>query len=191
MILFDRLFRLMIRHGPLSVIDAKGRVRIYGTPARAIRPLTIRLADAALPWAVVRNPALAMGEAYMDGRLVVEDGDIADFADLIGYNLAGMPIVRFARGCGDRRGSVPRSTAGTGVAAQGATSRIIMISRTGSTTSSLTAIANIAALISTRPICRSIRRKNTRRPISPPSCCFGPVSACWTSVAAGAEWRSI
>ena len=87
LILFDRLFRTMIRHGPLTVIDVDGRVRVYGTPNSAVRPLTLRFTDRAVPWAVVRNPALGVGEAYMDGRLIVEGGDIADFADLIGYNL--------------------------------------------------------------------------------------------------------
>ena len=87
MILFDRLFRTMIRYGPLRVIDADGRIRVYGAPASEIRPLTIRFTDARIPWAAVRNPALAMGEAYMDGQLIVEGGDIADFADVIGYNL--------------------------------------------------------------------------------------------------------
>ena len=87
MILFDRLFRAIIRSGPLTVIDARGRSHVYGAVTPATRPLTIRFADASLPWTVVRNPALAMGEAYMDGRLIIEGGDIADFADLIGYNL--------------------------------------------------------------------------------------------------------
>jgi cyclopropane-fatty-acyl-phospholipid synthase len=77
----------MIRHGPLTVIDAGGRSRVYGMPAPATQPVTIRFTDNAVPWAMVRNPALGAGEAYMDGRLIVEEGDIADFADLIGYNL--------------------------------------------------------------------------------------------------------
>jgi len=87
LILFDRLFRAIIRSGPLTVIDARGRYHVYGAVTPATRPLTIRFADASLPWTVVRNPALAMGEAFMDGRLIIEGGDIADFADLIGYNL--------------------------------------------------------------------------------------------------------
>jgi cyclopropane-fatty-acyl-phospholipid synthase len=85
--LFDRLFRLIVRSGPLTVIDADGRRRLYGAPAPQLRPVTIRFADRATPWRIARNPALGAGEAYMDGRLIVEDGDIRDFLDLIGYNL--------------------------------------------------------------------------------------------------------
>jgi cyclopropane-fatty-acyl-phospholipid synthase len=35
---------------------------------------------------IALNPAMGAGEAYMDGRMIVEDGDIRDFIDLIGFN---------------------------------------------------------------------------------------------------------
>ena len=87
MLLLDRLFRMLIHHGPLTIIDANGKRHIYGAPSPATRPLTIRLTDHATPRRIARNPAMGAGEAYMDGRLIVEDGDIRGFADLIGYNL--------------------------------------------------------------------------------------------------------
>ena len=86
MYLFDRLFRTLIRSGPLTVIGADGRSRVYGSPSPAVRPVTIRFTDRATPRRIARNPAMGAGEAYMDGRLIVEDGDIRDFLDLIGYN---------------------------------------------------------------------------------------------------------
>ena len=86
MFLFDRLFRLLIRSGPLTVIDADGRSRAYGAPSPAVRPVKIRFTDRATPRRIARNPAMGAGEAYMDGRLIVEDGDIRTFLDLIGYN---------------------------------------------------------------------------------------------------------
>ena len=85
--LFDRLFRLLIRAGPLTVIGADGRVRTYGIDSRDVRPVTIRFTDHATPRRIARNPAMGAGEAYMDGRLIVEDGDIRAFLDLIGHNL--------------------------------------------------------------------------------------------------------
>ena len=45
--------------------------------------LTIRLTDRRLPFEIVRNPRLAVGEAYMDGRLIIEDGTILDLMRLI------------------------------------------------------------------------------------------------------------
>jgi len=85
--LFDRLFRQLVRKGVLTVVDADGRKRTYGAPSSDIAPVTIRFTDHATPRRIARNPAKGMGEAYMDGRLVVAEGDIRDFADLIGHNL--------------------------------------------------------------------------------------------------------
>jgi len=85
--LFDRLFRTMVRAGPLTVIAADGRKMLYGLPSSEVRPVTIRFADEATPRRIARNPAMGAAEAYMDGRLVIEDGDIRSFLDLIGYNL--------------------------------------------------------------------------------------------------------
>ena len=85
--LFDRLFRVLIRHGPLTVVDAAGRISIYGQPSPATKPVTVRFTDRATPRRIARNPAMGAGEAYMDGRLIVEQGDIRDFLDLVGYNV--------------------------------------------------------------------------------------------------------
>ena len=85
--LFDRLFRMLIRNGPLTVIGADGRICSYGAPSTKVRPVTIRFTDHATPRRIARNPAMGAGEAYMDGRLIVEEGDIRQFLDLIGYNV--------------------------------------------------------------------------------------------------------
>ncbi|WP_415642101.1 class I SAM-dependent methyltransferase [Sphingomonas antarctica] len=86
MLLFDRLFRVLIKSGPLTVIDAAGRARLYGTASADVTPVTIRFTDSSTPRRIARNPAKGAGEAYMDGRLLVETGDIRDLVDLIGYN---------------------------------------------------------------------------------------------------------
>ena len=87
MYLFDRLFRTLVRSGPLTVIAADGRKRLYGAPSPEVRPVAIRFTDNATPRRIARNPAMGAGEAYMDGRLIVEEGDIRQFLDLIGYNV--------------------------------------------------------------------------------------------------------
>lgn len=86
MYLFNKLFRALIRSGPLTVVDAGGRPRIYGEATPAVRPVTIRFTDHSTPWRIAGNPAKGAGEAYMDGRLIVEDGEIRDLVDLIGHN---------------------------------------------------------------------------------------------------------
>jgi len=83
--LLSRVLRRLIRRGELRLIDATGRVHTFGEPCG--RPITIRLHDKAVARALVADPHLSLGEAYMDGRLTVEDASIADFLDLIARNL--------------------------------------------------------------------------------------------------------
>jgi cyclopropane-fatty-acyl-phospholipid synthase len=88
MVLLDRLFRIAIKKGVLTVIGADGRARIYGEAVSDLDPVTIRLADAATARAIARRPALGLGEAYMDGRLTLERGDIRALLELLAVNLA-------------------------------------------------------------------------------------------------------
>jgi cyclopropane-fatty-acyl-phospholipid synthase len=78
--------RHIVRRGTLRVIDAQGRTRVYpGEPGPAV---TIRLHDRPLERQLLLNPRLYLGEAYMDGRLTVENGGgIYDLLDFLGLNL--------------------------------------------------------------------------------------------------------
>ena len=76
----DFLFRNTIRTGDLSVIDSFGKVRRYGD---ATGPsVTIRVHDLATEWRIFWNAKLAVGEAFTDGRLTVEEGSLYDFVTL-------------------------------------------------------------------------------------------------------------
>lgn len=85
MFLLSRLFRIIFKTGRLTVIDASGRRSVYGGDAPG-PALTIRLHDKAIEWPLALNPRLAVGEAFMDGRLTVEDGDVYDLLDLCAIN---------------------------------------------------------------------------------------------------------
>jgi len=56
--------------------------------------LTVQLADATTALAIAVNPELAVGDAYMDGRLTVEGGDIYDFLRLAASQMAIRPMRR-------------------------------------------------------------------------------------------------
>ena len=84
--LLDKLLRRVVRKGELTVIDHRGREYRYGSPDPAIRPVTARLMDKGAAFAIVADPRLGAGEAYMDGRFVVEQGDIRDLLLLARYN---------------------------------------------------------------------------------------------------------
>ena len=71
MILLDRLLKALVRHGPLTVFDARGRRFDYGAAEPSLRPVTIRLSGRGTQWRIARNPAMGFGEAYMDGCMTV------------------------------------------------------------------------------------------------------------------------
>ena len=76
-----------MQDGELVVIDPAGGKWRYGRPSATRAPVRIRLADNATARAIALNPALGAGEAFMDGRLVMEQGDIFALLDLVTHNL--------------------------------------------------------------------------------------------------------
>ncbi|MBV9993080.1 MAG: class I SAM-dependent methyltransferase [Alphaproteobacteria bacterium] len=83
--LLSSLLKKIVRKGHLILIDRKGRSHSIGEAERP--PVTIRLRDARTERALLLNPQLALGEAYMNGTLTVEGGDIAQVLDLLTGNL--------------------------------------------------------------------------------------------------------
>ena len=82
--LLNQILKRVVRTGPLIVIDHDGREYTYGNGPR---PLTIRLTDKGAAMHIARDPRVGAGEAYMDGRLVVEPPhDIRDFILLVMAN---------------------------------------------------------------------------------------------------------
>ena len=78
--LLDHFTRKIIKTGTLTVIDARGRRHVTsGAPGAVV---TVRLHDPALHHQLFFNPSLKVGEAYMDGTLTVEEGDIYDLLEL-------------------------------------------------------------------------------------------------------------
>jgi cyclopropane-fatty-acyl-phospholipid synthase len=68
--------------GDLHVVDSTGRTYRFGDGSG--KPVAVRFTSRAAEYAVLRNPELRLGEAYMDGTFVVEQGTIYDFLDLVG-----------------------------------------------------------------------------------------------------------
>ncbi|WP_010219305.1 SAM-dependent methyltransferase [Sphingomonas sp. PAMC 26621] len=84
--LFDRFARNLVKRGALTIIDADGKHYHYGTPDRMFEPCTIRFVDPKVASYIARHPRLGAALAWMDGRLLVEQGDIAGLIDLIRGN---------------------------------------------------------------------------------------------------------
>ena len=72
---------VMIRRGNLRVTSARGTTMFFGdgTGPR----FAVRFTSARTQWSVLFDPELKLGEAYMDGTFIVEEGALADFLALV------------------------------------------------------------------------------------------------------------
>ena len=87
--LIDALFKLIVKKGRLTVIDSKNRAHVFGPGPEP--SVTMRLHDPSLEWRLFFQAPVLLGEAYMDGRLTIEDGRIEDLLSLLLSNLGNDP----------------------------------------------------------------------------------------------------
>jgi cyclopropane-fatty-acyl-phospholipid synthase len=82
--MFVSLLKSIIHAGSLRLVDAAGRIHTVGdgTPP----PATIRLHSNRVAYSLALNPSLAIGEAYMNELLTVEEGTIYDFLEVLARN---------------------------------------------------------------------------------------------------------
>lgn len=84
--LLSHLLNRLIRVGSLCVVDANGKLhRFHG--ATDGPNITIRLHDKRLHYRLFINPRLALGEAFTNGLLTIEDASLYEFLDLVGRNM--------------------------------------------------------------------------------------------------------
>ena len=84
--LLARLLDHLVRSGTLLVTDAYGQVHRFGDGHQPV--IAFRLTDPALHSRLFFRPRLAFGEAYMDGKLVLEQGGIYGLLDLLCRGMA-------------------------------------------------------------------------------------------------------
>jgi cyclopropane-fatty-acyl-phospholipid synthase len=78
--MFERLLRAGLNRGQVTLIDHRGRRHVV-TGGEGPR-VTVRIHDAATDRALFFNPWLKVGEAYMDGKLTIEEGSLYDLLDI-------------------------------------------------------------------------------------------------------------
>jgi cyclopropane-fatty-acyl-phospholipid synthase len=83
--LLARFLGAVIDQGEFTLIDSRGRAYNFGDGAAP--RVAIRLHDKATERRLLLNPRLAAGEAYMEGKLKIEEGTLYDLIDLIGRNI--------------------------------------------------------------------------------------------------------
>ncbi len=96
----SHFLKRFVRTGRLTVIDADGATHIFGPGGDP--EVTLRLHDAKVEREIFFSPELKTAEAYMDGRLTIEDGggiiDLMHVLSINRTNLAGHPVQQALQG---------------------------------------------------------------------------------------------
>jgi cyclopropane-fatty-acyl-phospholipid synthase len=86
MALIDLFLSRAVKQGTLTLNLPNAAPKTFGTPTPGYPDVTIRFADRRVALAIARNPALGAGECYMNGRLLIERGDVRDLVELMKRN---------------------------------------------------------------------------------------------------------
>jgi cyclopropane-fatty-acyl-phospholipid synthase len=87
--------RALVASGDLHITDANGGVHVFGDGAAP--RVAVRLSSRLVEWQLALDPTLALGEAYMDGRLTMEEGGIYDLIGLLDRNAWVKPLPAWLR----------------------------------------------------------------------------------------------
>jgi cyclopropane-fatty-acyl-phospholipid synthase len=86
MALLDKLLKGRIKQGLLTIIHADGSESLHGTPTDGWPNVTLRIHQASAERRILMNPALGIGECYMDGAVSIDDEDIMGLVSLVQGN---------------------------------------------------------------------------------------------------------
>ena len=99
-----RFLNKLFKIGGFVLIDANLNKFIIGSPEKD-NPITLKLLDKKLHYKLLFYPDLYLGEAYADGVLKIENGDLTDFLNLALKNLGRRKTNAFSQLINKFRGS--------------------------------------------------------------------------------------
>jgi cyclopropane-fatty-acyl-phospholipid synthase len=88
--LLDAILQRIVKVGDLTFVDGSGRPHRYGDGSG--RPVVVRAMDRKVERQLAFDPQLALGEAYMSGRVVMEQGRVYDLLELVLSNARNYPL---------------------------------------------------------------------------------------------------
>lgn len=86
MAILDHFLERGVRDGVIEVTRPDGSTRRFGKPAEGFPNVRIRFTDKRAERRILSDPRLGAAEAFMDGQLVVEEGDIMQLVQLLRAN---------------------------------------------------------------------------------------------------------
>ena len=84
--MLDRVLARQVTRGTLTLTHADGTRRVFGTAMPGYPDVAIRFADDRVARDIVTDMRLGFAEAYMDGRIPIERGDVMQVVALVGLN---------------------------------------------------------------------------------------------------------
>ncbi|WP_375286165.1 class I SAM-dependent methyltransferase [Sphingomonas sp.] len=115
MALIDLFLARAVKRGTLTLHRPDLPAKTFGIPAEGFGDVVIRFTDRGVGRAIVTDPGLGAAEAIMDGRLVIERGDIRALIELLTSNdpweegaqkLAASPVRRGVEKLAHRYGRI-------------------------------------------------------------------------------------
>ncbi|MCJ2184563.1 cyclopropane-fatty-acyl-phospholipid synthase family protein [Novosphingobium sp. 1949] len=86
MAILDKFLERGVRHGTLEVTRPDGSTTRFGTPEEGYPNVRVRFTDKAGERRILTDPRLGAAEAFMDGQMVIEHGDIMELIQLLRAN---------------------------------------------------------------------------------------------------------
>jgi cyclopropane-fatty-acyl-phospholipid synthase len=84
--LLNRFLSRAVTQGRLGVVFADGSASTYGKSAPGFPDIVLRFTDSGVPRDIILDPRLGAAEAFIDGRLLIEDGDVMGLVSLLRAN---------------------------------------------------------------------------------------------------------
>lgn len=84
--LLNRFLARAVRQGRLGVVYADGSADTFGAPAPGFPDIVLRFTDDRVPRDILLDPRLGAAEAFIDGRLLIEEGDVMGLVSLLRAN---------------------------------------------------------------------------------------------------------
>ena len=82
--------RVLIKDDGFELLDANNKSYIIGRPKKE-KPIRLKILDKSLHWKLLINPDLYLGEGYMNGSIVIENGSLTEFLDIAIKNIGRQP----------------------------------------------------------------------------------------------------
>ena len=82
--------RRLIKDDGFELVDANSKSYIIGKPKKET-PIKLKILDKSLHWKLLINPDLYLGEGYMNGSIVIENGSLTEFLDIALKNVGRQP----------------------------------------------------------------------------------------------------